>query len=51
VSPDERRIANWLRGVAATYDKRAQQRPFSFDRVRAKLALALAVAIEEGRHR
>lgn len=51
MSVDEQRIAAWLRKVADNYDARAERRPFSFDRVRAKLLRDMAVAIEQGKHR
>lgn len=51
LSVDEQRIAAWLHGVAANFEKRAEGRPFSFDRMKAKLLRDMAAAIEQGRHR
>jgi hypothetical protein len=51
MTPDELRIAAFLRRLADNYEARAARRPFSFDRMRAELLRGIAVAIEEGKHR
>ena len=51
MSPDERRIADWITARSLTYLEAAERNPFSLHRVRAKLCMALAEAIMDGKHR
>lgn len=51
LSIDEQRVAQAIRRWAASYEKRASERPFGFDRVRAKALIKVAEAIENGKHR
>lgn len=51
LSPDERRIVQYLTARAEIYERAQAANPFSFHGVRAKLCRALAGAIGEGKHR
>lgn len=51
LSPDERRIVNFLNMLADRYEVAALDNPFTFNRVRAKVVRRIAVAISEGKHR
>jgi len=51
LSPDERRVVQYLTKRAELYEQAQQANPFSFHGIRAKLCRALAGAIGEGRHR
>lgn len=51
LSVDEHRIVVALRRMAESYERRASERVFGFDRVRADLLRSVAAKIERGEHR
>lgn len=51
LSPDERRVVEFLGRIAAAYEQAARDKPFSFNGVRAKVVRRLEAAIAGGSHR